>query len=53
MRFIPTRVHAAFDYIVGLALIVMPFWAAGNARGPAVWVPVVLGVAGNEPDDAL
>lgn len=45
MRFLPTKIHGALDYIVGIALILAPnlfhFSAVG---GPAVWIPRVLGV---------
>ena len=44
MALIPTRVHAVYDYVAGLALIAVPLLAAGDYRGPAVWVPVALGV---------
>ncbi len=43
MRFIPTRVHAVVDYLVGALLIVAP-WLFGFAEGGAeTWLPVVLG----------
>ena len=46
MRFIPTKFHAPLDYIVGVALIAMP-WIFGFADESAnVWVPhVVVGLA--------
>lgn len=44
-KFIPTKVHGALDYIVGIALILAPwifnFMAVGGA---AVIIPMVLGV---------
>lgn len=45
MRFIPTKVHGALDYIVGAALIAAP-WLFGfsTVGGPAVVIPIVLGV---------
>lgn len=43
MRFIPTRVHAVLDYIMGLALIVAPFLLGFDRGGAETWVPVVLG----------
>ena len=51
MRFIPTKVHGALDYIVGIALIAAP-WLFGFAGvgGAAVIIPVVLGSKG-EPLD--
>lgn len=44
-QFIPTRVHGALDYIVGIALIIAP-WLFGfmEVGGPAVVIPMVLGV---------
>jgi hypothetical protein len=43
MRIIPTRVHGALDYLVGIVLIAAP-WVLGFADGgPEQWVPVVLG----------
>lgn len=44
MRFIPTRIHAVLDYLVGVLLIIVP-WLLGFAEGGAeTWVPVILGV---------
>ena len=44
-RFIPTKVHGALDYIVGVALIGAP-WIFGFADmgGPAMIIPIVLGI---------
>lgn len=44
-QFIPTKVHGALDYIVGIALILAP-WIFGfmEVGGPAVIIPMVLGV---------
>lgn len=44
MRFIPTAVHGVMDYIVGLALIAAPFVLGFNNNGPAMWVPIILGL---------
>ena len=46
MRFIPTRIHGAIDYLMALVLIAAP-WALGFGRdgGAETWVPVALGVA--------
>lgn len=45
MRFIPTRIHGVFDYLIGALLIVAP-WLLGFAQGGAeTWVPVVIGAA--------
>jgi hypothetical protein len=43
MRFIPTKVHAMMDYLVGVLLIVSP-WLFGFADdGIKTWLPVILG----------
>ena len=43
MRFIPTRVHGAIDYLWGVALIASP-WLLGFATGGAAqWVAVAFG----------
>ncbi len=44
-KFIPTKVHGALDYIVGIALILAP-WIFGFSQvgGAAVIIPMVLGV---------
>lgn len=45
MRFVPTRIHAFIDYIVGFLLIAAPF-VLGFADGSAAqWVPMILGAA--------
>ena len=45
IRFIPTGVHAYFDYIGGIALLAAPFiFGFFNGGGAAVIVPMVLGV---------
>jgi hypothetical protein len=43
MRFIPSRVHAVLDYLVGLLLIVAPFVGGFPDAGVGTWLPVVLG----------
>jgi hypothetical protein len=44
-QFIPTKVHGALDYIVGLALIFAPMiFGFMDVGGPAVIIPMVLGV---------
>ena len=45
IRFLPTKVHGALDYLVAVALLLAPniFQFAGMG-GPAVWIPRVLGV---------
>lgn len=46
MRFIPTKIHAAMDYVGGALLIIVPlFWlgTVTEARA-AIWTPVVVGV---------
>jgi hypothetical protein len=45
MRVLPTKVHGALDYIVGIALILAPTLFGFSAMGRAeVWIPRVLGV---------
>jgi hypothetical protein len=44
MRFIPTRFHAPLDYIVGVALIAMPWIFRFSDVTAATVVSVVLGV---------
>lgn len=45
MRVIPTAVHGATDYLLGTALLILP-WIGGFARGMAeTWVPVIFGAA--------
>jgi hypothetical protein len=45
-RLIPTRVHAALDYVVGVLLIAAP-WIFGFAdeSGAATWISVLGGIA--------
>lgn len=43
MRFIPTRVHGAMDYLIGILLIVLPLTWGGINEQAAIWVPIVLG----------
>jgi hypothetical protein len=45
MRFIPTRVHGAADYLVGLILIMAPFVLGFADNGAAQWVPMIVGAA--------
>ncbi|GEP07851.1 SPW repeat domain-containing protein [Methylobacterium oxalidis] len=43
MRFLPTRIHGAVDYLWGLALIATP-WLFGFATGSAAqWIAVIFG----------
>ena len=43
MRFLPTRVHGAIDYMWGIALIAAP-WLFGFASGGAAqWVAILFG----------
>lgn len=45
MRFLPTKIHGALDYLVGIALILSPMlFQFQSVGGAAVWVPRVLGV---------
>ncbi|KJL37293.1 hypothetical protein RR49_01016 [Microbacterium ginsengisoli] len=44
MRFIPTKVHGALDYIVGLALLFAPLiFGFSSVGGAAVVIPLILG----------
>ncbi len=43
MRFIPTRVHGAIDYLTGLLLIAAPFLFGFADNTAAQWVPIILG----------
>ncbi len=45
MRFIPTRIHGAIDYLTGLILIMAPFVLGFADNGAAQWVPMILGAA--------
>ena len=44
MRFIPTKVHAPLDYIVGAALIGAPWIFQFSEHTAATIVPIVLGI---------
>ena len=44
MRFIPTKVHAPLDYIVGAALIAAPWIFRFSEDTAATVVPIVLGI---------
>jgi hypothetical protein len=44
MSAIPTRIHGALDYIIGLVLIAVPRLFGFADGGPATWAPIVIGV---------
>ena len=45
IRFIPTGIHAYFDYIGGIGLLAAPFvFGFFRFGGPAVIIPMVLGI---------
>lgn len=45
LRFIPTKVHGALDYIVAIALIFAPMiFGFQSVGGAAVIIPIVLGI---------
>ena len=44
MRFIPTKLHAPLDYIVGVALIAAPWILQFSEHTAATVIPVVLGI---------
>lgn len=43
MKIIPTKVHAIFDYLNGIALIAVPYLIS-DTRGIEMTIPMVLGV---------
>jgi hypothetical protein len=46
MRFIPTRMHAGMDYLVGVLLIAAPWiFQFSDESSAATWISVVAGVA--------
>ena len=45
MRFLPTKIHGALDYLVGIALLLAPnIFQFSDMNGAAAWIPRVLGV---------
>jgi hypothetical protein len=45
LRFVPTGIHAYFDYIGGIGLLAAPFvFGFFHFGGPAVIIPMVLGI---------
>ena len=44
MRFIPTKLHAPLDYIVGVALIAAPWIFQFSEHTAATVIPIVLGI---------
>jgi hypothetical protein len=45
IRFVPTGIHAYFDYVGGIGLISAPFlFGFANIGGVAVFLPIILGV---------
>src|SRR5437773_11163412 len=45
LRFIPTGVHASFDYIGGIGLLAAPFvFGFYRVGGAAVIIPMILGI---------
>jgi hypothetical protein len=46
MRFLPTKVHTALDFVVGIALILAPYiFGFSDVGGAAVFIPQAIGVA--------
>ena len=45
MRFLPTSIHGAVDYLSALLLISAPFVFGFADGGPAQWLPILTGVA--------
>ena len=44
MRFIPTKLHAPLDYLVGVALIAAPWILQFSEHTAATVIPIVLGI---------
>lgn len=44
MRFIPTRTHGMFDYVIGAILIAAPTILKLNLGSPESWVLIALGI---------
>ena len=45
MRFLPTRVHGIIDYLIGAALIILPWLRGFETGAPETWLAVVIGMA--------
>lgn len=45
MPFIPTRVHAILDYVMGALLIVVPLAWMNETEPAAAWVPIIIGAS--------
>jgi hypothetical protein len=43
MRIIPTKVHGLMDYLYGIALIMLPFFFAGEMFGNEDMLPIMVG----------
>lgn len=41
---ISTKTHGVMDYIVGVALIVAPWVLDFATGGPAMWIPLIIGI---------
>jgi hypothetical protein len=46
MRFLPTRVHGVVDWVMGAALLALPWLLGLDRGGPEAWVPMTVGAAG-------
>jgi hypothetical protein len=46
MRFLPTRVHGVVDWVMGVALVALPWLLGLDRSGPEAWVPMAVGAAG-------
>ncbi|HEX8037731.1 MAG TPA: SPW repeat protein [Chryseosolibacter sp.] len=42
MRFVPTKIHGPFDYLIAILMIASP-WIFNFAGGTGMWVPVIAG----------
>jgi hypothetical protein len=43
MRFLPTKIHAGLDYILGVALAISPFFSGIHQGDLIEWGPMLLG----------
>ena len=44
MRVIPSNIHGIIDYVVGVALIIVPYLGGFADGSAAQWVPQIIGV---------
>ncbi len=44
MKIISTRTHGILDYTIGILLIIAPWLFQFATGGPAMWIPIILGI---------